>query len=117
MSLITCKNLRGSNGLKVGVVSLVGTLTRVTRRILLAAALATGLATTANAVTAIYWKGGSGAEAEPRDVYSKDNWTGNSSYSGNSISQDPTGQHDFHFKAGSLTYLTNRSPFALHLCP
>gem|GEM_PF-6799692 len=112
MSLITCKNLRGSNGLEVGVVSLVGTLTRVTRRILLAAAVATMLVTTANAATAIYWKGASGAEAEPRDVYSKDNWTGNSSYSGNSIGQDPTGQHDFHFKAGPLTYLTNRSPFA-----
>lgn len=113
MSLITCKNLRGSDGLEVGVVSLVGTLTRVTRRILLAAAVATMLVTTANAATAIYWKGGSGTEAEPKDVYDKNNWTGNSSYSGNSISQNPTGQHNFHFKADSLTYLTNRSPSAV----
>lgn len=112
MSLITCKNLRGSNGLEVGVVSLVGTLTRVTRRILLAAAVATMLVTTANAATAIYWKGGSGAEAEPKDVYDKNNWTGSNTYSGNSISQNPTGQHNFNFKAGSLTYLTNHSPSA-----
>ena len=113
MSLITCKNLRGSDGLEVGVVSLVGTLTRVTRRILPAAAVATMLVTTANAATAIYWKGGSGTEAEPKDVYDKNNWTGSNTYSGNSISQDPTGQHNFHFKADSLTYLTNHSPSAV----
>ena len=111
MSLITCKNLRGSNGLEAGVG--VGTLTRVTRRILLAVAVATTATLTAHAWTPIYWKGGSGTEAEPRDVYSKDNWTGDSSYSGNSIGQDPTGQHGFNFKADSLTCLTNCSPSAV----
>ncbi len=118
-SIIAKKSRGGGNSLKLGVGSceLVGkgnaqTLTRVTRRILLAAAVALGLATTANAATAIYWKGGSGTEAEPKDVYDKNNWTGSNTYSGNSINQNPTGQHNFNFKAGSLTYLTNHSPSA-----
>ncbi len=77
-------------------------------------AIATAFAATgAHAATAIYWKGGSGTEAEPRDVYSKDNWTGSNTYSGGSIGQNPTGQHNFHFKADSLTYLTNCSPSAV----
>ena len=79
----------------------------------IAAAFSLALAFAANAATAIYWKGGSGTEAEPRDVYSKDNWTGSNTYSGGSIGQNPTGQHNFHFKADSLTYLTNCSPSAV----
>ena len=87
---------------------------RTARRLAAVLSLAFAFATTgAWAATAIYWKGGSGTEAEPRDVYSKDNWTGSNTYSGGSISQNPTGQHNFHFKADSLTYLTNCSPSAV----
>ena len=67
----------------------------------------------ANAATAIYWKGGSGTEAEPADVYNRDNWTASNTYSGNSIGQFPAGQHNFHFKVDSFAYLTNCSPSAV----
>ena len=80
---------------------------------ILAAAFAATATLTASAATAIYWKGGSGTEAEPRDVYDRDNWTGSNTYSGNSIGQFPAGQHNFHFKVDSLAYLTNSSPNAV----
>lgn len=89
------------------------TLGSATRRALFAAAFCAA-ALPSLAATAIYWKGGSGGtESEPADVYNKNNWTGNNTYSGNSISSNPTGQHNFHFKADSLTYLTNCSPSAV----
>ena len=80
---------------------------------ILAAAFAATATLTASAATAIYWKGGSGTEAEPRDVYDRDNWTASNTYSGNSIGQFPAGQHNFHFKVDSLAYLTNSSPNAV----
>ena len=82
---------------------------------ILAAAFCTAafLPPSANAATAIYWKGGSGTEAEPADVYDRDNWTASNTYSGNSIGQFPAGQHNFHFKVDSLAYLTNSSPNAV----
>ena len=92
------------------------TLTKLTRGILIAAALCVATLT-ANAGTAIYWKGGSGTDAEPADVYTRDNWTASDTYSGNSISQNPTGQHNFNFATNSFLnqaccYLTNSRPNA-----
>lgn len=61
----------------------------------------------------ISWKGGSGgSEAEPKDLYSKDNWAAGTSYSGNSISAFPGSTHNFFFLVDSLTYLTNSNASA-----
>ena len=55
----------------------------------------------------LYWKGGTGTEAEPADIYDPANWTTSSSYSGDSIAQSPTTSDILNFKFSALTYLTN----------
>ena len=54
-----------------------------------------------------YWKGGTGTEADPADIYDPANWTTSSSYSGDSIASSPTASDILHFKFSELTYLTN----------
>ena len=55
----------------------------------------------------LYWKGGTGTEADPADIYDPANWTTSSSYSGDSITQSPTTSDILNFKFSALTYLTN----------
>ena len=55
----------------------------------------------------LYWKGGTGTEADPADIYDPANWTTSSSYSGDSITQSPTTSDILNFKFSELTYLTN----------
>lgn len=72
---------------------------RAMRRLAASLAIVTALATvqTAQAATPIYYKGGTGSESSPINFLLKDYWTGNSSYSGGSLSQYPEGQHDMNF--------------------
>lgn len=55
----------------------------------------------------LYWKGGTGTESNPADIYDAANWTTDSSYSGDSISRNPTSGDILNFKFSALTYLTN----------
>lgn len=55
----------------------------------------------------LYWKGGTGTEAEPADIYDPANWTTSSTYSGDSIASSPTSSDKLYFKFSALTYLTN----------
>ena len=55
----------------------------------------------------LYWKGGTGTEAMPADIYDPANWTTSSSYSGDSIAQSPTTSDILNFRFSALTYLTN----------
>ena len=55
----------------------------------------------------LYWKGGTGTEDKPADIYDPANWTTSPSYSGDSIASSPTASDKLNFKFGALTYLTN----------
>ena len=55
----------------------------------------------------LYWKGGTGTEDKPADIYDPANWTTSPSYSGDSIASSPTASDKLNFKFCALTYLTN----------
>ncbi len=78
---------------------------RATRR--LAASLAIAIATFGAHAETYYWKGGTGTESNPADIYDAANWTASSTYSGDLIATSPTSGDILNFKFSALTYLTN----------
>ena len=65
----------------------------------LAAAFAAFATSSAWAAADIYWKGGNGAETDPVNIYSKNCWSTESTYSGSGsdISQFPNSYHNLNF--------------------
>ena len=114
MNRITCKKFKGGgNSLKFGVKSEERRVKRHSSFFNLQSSFSFLLAVVAITVTLtvnaenLYWKGGTGTEAEPADIYDPANWTTSSSYSGDSIAQSPTTSDILNFKFSALTYLTN----------
>ena len=83
------------------------TTKRTTRRLAASLAIITALATGSVYAETYYWKGGTGTESNPVDIYDAANWTASSTYSGDSIATSPTSGDILNFKFSELTYLTN----------